>query len=126
MGLGYDEWTASLYARCPFSRSGAVMITRMFSSLSLLARTFACSLMLLMTALPLMAGEATVITWNQPTSITYGTPISVPATATRSGIPVPGTFTYDPPLGTVLPQASGNQRIWANFTPASGGKTERL
>lgn len=104
------------------------MITRMLmlSSLSSLARTLACGLLLVLTALPAAAGEATVITWNQPTNITYGTPISVPATATRGGAPVAGTFTYDPPLGTVLPQASGNQRIWTTFVPAAGGKSERV
>jgi len=84
-----------------------------------------CGLMLLMTALPAMAGDATVITWNQPTNITYGTPISVAATASNSSGPVAGTFVYNPPLGTVLQQASGNQRITATFTPASGGRTLR-
>ncbi|MBA3700069.1 MAG: hypothetical protein H0W78_14565, partial [Planctomycetes bacterium] len=78
-----------------------------------------------MTALPAMAGDATVITWNQPTNITYGTPISVAATASNSSGPVAGTFVYNPPLGTVLQQASGNQRITATFTPASGGRTLR-
>lgn len=97
------------------------MVSRIPSSLSSITRVLMCGLMLVMTALPSMAGDATVITWNQPSNITYGTAISVPATATRDGVPVAGTFIYYPPLGTVLQQAYRPQRIWAAFIPASGG-----
>jgi len=40
------------------------------------------------------------ITWASPTSITYGTPLS--ATQLNATSSVAGTFTYSPPLGTIL------------------------
>jgi len=61
------------------------------------------------------------ITWNNPTDITYGTKLSstqLDATASDpvSGYPVPGTFVYTPPLGTVL-SVGQQQQLTANFTP---------
>jgi hypothetical protein len=55
------------------------------------------------------------ITWRHPQDITYGTPLSstqLDATAT-----LPGTFSYQPPAGTVLPLGS-KQPLMATFTPA--------
>jgi hypothetical protein len=76
------------------------------------------------------------ITWPAPASITSGTALSstqlnatasstqisgLPAAGT-SGLlvtaPVAGTFTYNPPLGTVLPV--GVNTLSVTFTPASG------
>ncbi len=61
---------------------------------------------------------APTITWATPSSITYGTPLSgtqLNATASVSGTPVLGSFTYDPPLGTVL--GYGNPVLSVTFTP---------
>jgi len=56
-----------------------------------------------------------VIAWAAPSPITYGTPLSgAQLSATAS---VPGTFTYTPPLSTVLP-AGANQTLSVLFTPA--------
>ena len=55
-----------------------------------------------------------VITWNPTTSITYGTALgSAHLNATAD---VPGTFTYQPPLGTVL-ATGADQVLTATFTP---------
>jgi len=55
-----------------------------------------------------------VITWANPASITYGTPLgSAQLNATAS---VPGTFVYIPAAGTVL--GVGVQTLTANFTPS--------
>ncbi len=55
------------------------------------------------------------VTWNNPSPITYGTPLSlgVQLNATFS---VPGTPTYVPGPGTILPTGA-NQVISVNFTP---------
>ncbi|MFQ3661091.1 MAG: MBG domain-containing protein [Chloroflexaceae bacterium] len=58
------------------------------------------------------------ITWPDPTAILYGTPLvatHLNATARFNGELVPGVFTYDPPLGAVLP--AGIQNLQAVFTP---------
>jgi hypothetical protein len=55
-----------------------------------------------------------VITWPKPADITYGTalgPAQLNATAN-----VPGTFTYNPPAGTVL-SAAAIQLLSLTFTP---------
>jgi len=52
--------------------------------------------------------------WQTPAAIIYGTPLSgtqLDATAT-----VPGTFTYTPPINTILP--AGQQNLSVTFTPA--------
>lgn len=96
------------------------MLSHLYVSSGVVTRSAFALLMLVMSAVtPAFAAAATVITWDQPSPITYGTPISTPATATAGGVPVAGTFTYDPPLGTVL--SVGTRRITATFRPASGG-----
>lgn len=57
-----------------------------------------------------------VITWNAPAPIVYGTALS--ATQLNATANTPGTFTYTPPLGTVL-NAGANQVLSVNFTPAN-------
>jgi hypothetical protein len=55
------------------------------------------------------------LTWTNPASIVYGTPLSSDQlNATAS---VPGTFTYSPPAGTVL-YAINDQPLSVVFTPA--------
>ena len=60
-----------------------------------------------------------VITWANPADITYGTALSATqlnATATFNSSTVPGTFTYTPASGTVLPSGP-NQTLHVNFVP---------
>ncbi len=54
------------------------------------------------------------ITWQNPADIDYGTPLG--ATQLDAMASVPGTFTYTPPAGTVLP-AGQNQTLSVQFTP---------
>jgi hypothetical protein len=84
------------------------------------SRALILALLVIMSASPLMAAQPdrTEISWLQPTALVYGTAISVPASATINGQPVAGSFTYTPPMGTVL--AVGTTRITALFTPATG------
>ncbi len=59
-----------------------------------------------------------VINWPAPAAITYGTAVGgtqLDAGATFDGSTVPGTFTYSPPLGTVLD--AGSYTLSVNFTP---------
>ncbi|MBN8577717.1 MAG: gliding motility-associated C-terminal domain-containing protein [Cytophagales bacterium] len=55
-----------------------------------------------------------VVTWNNPTAITYGTPLS--ATQLNATASVAGTFVYTPASGTIL-AAGVNQTLTVNFTP---------
>jgi hypothetical protein len=55
-----------------------------------------------------------VITWSNPSSITYPTPLS--STQLNAKANVAGTFVYSPPLGTVLHAGSG-QTLSVTFTP---------
>jgi YVTN family beta-propeller protein len=62
------------------------------------------------------------ITWSNPANITYGTPLSnIQLDATTSdpisGVIVPGTFVYTPPLGTIL--NAGTQLLNTIFTPTN-------
>jgi len=60
-----------------------------------------------------------IITWANPADILEGTPLSgaqLNAAASFNGTPVPGTFTYNPPAGTVLPAGNG-QTLSAVFVP---------
>jgi hypothetical protein len=58
--------------------------------------------------------KAPKITWAAPSQITVGTPLSsVQLNATAN---VPGTFTYSPAAGTILP--AGVQTLSTTFTPA--------
>jgi ribosomal protein L18E len=69
----------------------------------------------------LTVGKATpTLTWNTPAAIIVGTPLSATqlnATALFQGNPLPGSFTYSPPVGTVLPVAAQPQTLTATFTP---------
>ncbi len=53
------------------------------------------------------------ISWSSPSPITYGTPLS--ATQLDATASVPGTFSYSPPVGQVLP--AGSQDLSVTFTP---------
>jgi hypothetical protein len=57
------------------------------------------------------------LTWAAPAAIDEGTPLAAQlnATASFAGSPVPGTFVYSPPAGTVL--AAGTHRLSVTFTP---------
>ncbi|MBX2963586.1 MAG: gliding motility-associated C-terminal domain-containing protein [Cyclobacteriaceae bacterium] len=55
-----------------------------------------------------------VITWANPASIVYGTPLS--ATQLNATASVPGTFLYTPASGTIL-NVGVNQTLSLNFTP---------
>ncbi len=60
-----------------------------------------------------------VITWANPEDILDGTLLDstqLNATATFSGSPVAGSFTYNPPAGTVLPVGNA-QTLSVTFTP---------
>src|SRR5665213_1236041 len=57
--------------------------------------------------------SATILTWNTPSAITVGTPLSgIQLNATSN---TPGTFVYTPAIGTVLPV--GSQSLSVAFTP---------
>jgi gliding motility-associated-like protein len=55
-----------------------------------------------------------IITWSNPASITYGTPLS--ATQLNATSSVVGSFVYSPPLGTIL-NSGVSQVLSATFTP---------
>lgn len=57
------------------------------------------------------------IAWSTPAAITYGTALS--ATQLNANSPVAGTFTYNPPAGTIL-NAGANQTLSVAFTPTDG------
>ncbi|MEI7815589.1 MAG: MBG domain-containing protein, partial [Desulfuromonadales bacterium] len=56
---------------------------------------------------------ASVISWATPAAITYGTALT--ATQLNATANVPGTFSYSPPLGTVL--GAGSQALSVTFYP---------
>ncbi|MGP8022018.1 MAG: MBG domain-containing protein, partial [Limisphaerales bacterium] len=60
------------------------------------------------------------MSWPAPADIVYGTALSgsqLDATATWNGSAVAGTFTYNPPSGTVLDSGS-NQTLSVSFAPS--------
>ncbi len=60
-----------------------------------------------------------VLTWNTPAAITYPTPLSsvqLNATDTVLGVPLAGTFTYNPAATTVL--TAGTHTLSVTFVPA--------
>ena len=61
---------------------------------------------------------APVITWQNPTPITSGTPLS--STQLNATANVPGSFVYTPPAGTTLSMGPG-QTLSTAFTPANTG-----
>ena len=70
------------------------------------------------------AGIATIpnISWAAPASIAYGTALSATqlnATASYNGETVPGTFTYNPAIGTVL--GAGTHTLSVQFVPSVAG-----
>ncbi len=69
----------------------------------------------------LVIGQATpALTWSAPANITVGTALSstqLDATATSSGVPLAGTFTYTPAAGAML-SAGNSQSLAVSFTPA--------
>ena len=60
-----------------------------------------------------MAGPS-LVTWNTPAPIVYGTPLG-PAQLNATAN-TPGVFVYDPPAGTVLDV--GSHTLTVTFTPA--------
>jgi hypothetical protein len=56
-----------------------------------------------------------VVSWDEPTSITYGVPLGL--AQLNATADVPGTVTYDPAVGTLLP-AGRHQLLTAVFTPS--------
>ena len=58
--------------------------------------------------------ESPEISWSAPASIAHGTPLS--AVQLNAMASVPGTFTYSPAAGEVLP--AGAQTLSVTFTPA--------
>ena len=66
------------------------------------------------TTVQLIVNKATpVITWPKPAAITYGTPLG--AAQLDATANVPGTFSYAPSAGTILPV--GNDTLNVTFTP---------
>ncbi len=66
------------------------------------------------------ANTQATIQWNTPAPIPYGTVLSsqqLNATATIGNVSVPGTYTYTPAAGTVLPL--GTQTLTVVFTPSN-------
>jgi hypothetical protein len=62
----------------------------------------------------LQVNQATpTITWAKPAPITYGTPLS--STQLNATANVPGSFSYSPGAGTILP--GGAQTLKVTFTP---------
>ena len=57
--------------------------------------------------------QVPVITWATPANIVYGTPLS--GVQLDASSTLPGTFTYSPVAGTVLP--TGPQKLSVTFTP---------
>jgi urease beta subunit len=60
------------------------------------------------------------LTWTNPANIVYGTALSsaqLDATAKWNGSTVPGSFTYNPLLGTIL-QSGSNQTLSVSFAPS--------
>jgi subtilisin-like proprotein convertase family protein len=70
-------------------------------------------------ALEITGSASPTLTWTNPASLTYGTPLSgtqLNATATYNSTNVPGTLTYSSPSGTYLNAGSG-QTLTVTFTP---------
>ena len=61
-----------------------------------------------------ITGIKPVITWSDPASIVYGTPLN--ATQLNATANVPGTFVYSPAAGTILD--AGYNLLGTTFTPA--------
>ena len=57
-----------------------------------------------------------VIVWSNPANINEGTPLSATQLDATEASNIPGMFSYNPPLGTVLSQGS-SQPLEVTFTP---------
>jgi len=71
--------------------------------------------------LDITGAASPTLAWSNPADIVYGTALSASqlnATAAYSSTNVPGTFSYTPPLGTVLNAGSG-QTLSVTFTPSN-------
>jgi len=69
--------------------------------------------------LDITGSASPAITWANPADVVYGTALSATqlnATVVYNSTNVPGTFSYTPPLGTVL-NAGSNQTLSVTFTP---------
>lgn len=64
-----------------------------------------------------------VITWSNPSDITYGTVLS--GTQLNATADVPGSFVYDPPAGTLL-NAGAGQNLDVDFTPTDTDNYELI
>ncbi len=64
--------------------------------------------------LTVVAKDIPAITWANPAAITYGAALS--ATQLNATASVAGSFSYSPPLGTVL-SAGNAQTLAVTFTP---------
>ena len=62
---------------------------------------------------PVVFQQSALLTWANPASIVYGTALG--ATQLNAAAPIPGTFVYTPPAGTVLP--TGKHTLSVQFTP---------
>ncbi len=69
-------------------------------------------------SLTVTMATSTAITWSDPASISYGTPLS--SAQLNAKAPVPGTFIYIPGAGDVL--TIGEHRLSVTFIPADTGK----
>ena len=71
--------------------------------------------------------ENTTIIWENPTDICHGMPLSLTQldasafNSTSGAISVPGTFHYDPDVGTVLREGQ-NQPLHVTFVPGDSTK----
>jgi hypothetical protein len=61
-----------------------------------------------------VARATSTVTWAAPPAIVYGTPLG--AAQLNAAASVPGTFTYSPAAGTVMP--AGSHTLSATFTPS--------
>jgi hypothetical protein len=65
-----------------------------------------------------LAGKtAPQLTITAPSGIIYGATLPIDATASAGGAPVAGSFSYNPPLNTVL-NAGADQPVQVIFTPS--------
>ncbi len=60
-------------------------------------------------------GAPTVLTWSTPIAITYGTALS--STELNASVMVPGSFVYNPPVGTVLHAGTTRRSASASRRP---------
>ncbi len=69
------------------------------------------------TGMLVIGQPASVVTWNDPAAIVYGTALG--AAQLNATANVPGSFSYTPAAGTILD--AGTQTLSTTFTPTAGG-----